>query len=164
MALGRANDIPNEDGIKRMPLSISKDGGKTWKYQASEFPPISGGQRLVLMRLKEGPILLISFTHHPLRSPGEKGGMMINGKKVYGIYAAVSYDEGKTWPLKQLLTDGKHRFLDGGAWTGNFIMDETHTEPRGYFAATQSPDGIIHLISSKNHYRFNLKWLESLKN
>ena len=24
----------------------------------------------------------------------------------------------------------------------------------------QSPDGIIHLLSSKNHYRFNLKWLE----
>ncbi|SMC91226.1 Formylglycine-generating enzyme, required for sulfatase activity, contains SUMF1/FGE domain [Pedobacter nyackensis] len=163
MALGRSNDIVNAEGIKKMPLSISKDGGKTWSYQASEFPPISGGQRLIFMRLNEGPLLLVSFTHHPLRSVGDKAGMIINGKKVYGIFASVSYDEGKTWPLKRLLSDGKHRFMDGGAWTGSFIMDETHSEPRGYFAATQSPDGIVHLISSKNHYRFNLKWLETNK-
>ena len=26
--------------------------------------------------------------------------------------------------------------------------------------ATQAPDGTIHLISSLNHYRFNLAWLE----
>jgi len=160
MALGRGNSITNEAGEKKMPMSISTDMGATWTYYASEFPPISGGQRLVLTRLQEGPILLVSFTHHPLRSPGEKGGMLIDGVKKYGIYAALSYDEGKTWPVKKLITDGKYRFMDGGAWTGHFVMDGTHAEPRGYFAATQSPDGIIHLISSKNHYRFNLKWLE----
>lgn len=160
MAFGRGNSIKDESGESKMPMSISSDMGKTWTYRASEFPPISGGQRLVLMRLNEGPILLVSFTHHPLRSPGEKGGMVIDGEKKYGIYATLSYDEGKTWPVKKLITDGKHRFMDGGAWTGHFVMDETHAEPRGYFAATQSPDGIIHLISSKNHYRFNLKWIE----
>jgi len=160
MAFGRANDIQNADGVKRMPMSISKDGGKTWTYSASEFPPISGGQRLVLRRLNEGAILLVSFTHHPLRVSKDKAGMEINGKKVYGIYAAVSFDEGKTWPVKKLISDGKHRYMDGGAWTGAFIMDETNAEPRGYFAATQTPDNIIHLISSKNHYRFNLEWLK----
>lgn len=36
----------------------------------------------------------------------------------YGMYAALSFDEGKTWPVKRLLTDGKKRFMDGGAWTG----------------------------------------------
>ena len=75
------------------------------------------------------------------------------------MYAALSFDEGKTWPVKKLLTDGKKRFMDGGAWTGFFEMDQTHAEPLGYLAATQSPDGIIHLLSSKNHYRFNLPWL-----
>lgn len=160
MAFGRGNDMKNELGETRMTMSISNDMGKTWTYSASEFPPISGGQRLVLIRLQEGPILLVSFTHHPLRSPGEKGGMLIDGVKKYGIYGAVSYDEGKIWKVKKLITDGNYRFMDGGAWTGNFEMDENHAEPRGYFACTQSPDGIIHLISSKNHYRFNLKWLE----
>ena len=38
-------------------------------------------------------------------------------------------------------------------------MDDTHAETAGYLAATQTPDGIIHLISSRLHYRFNLAWL-----
>ena len=47
----------------------------------------------------------------------------------YGMYAAVSYDDGKTWPVKRLLVDGKERHLYGGAWTGDFDMDATHSEP-----------------------------------
>ena len=77
-----------------------------------------------------------------------------------GMFAAVSYDEGKTWPVRKLITDGQYRFMDGGAWTGFFETDADRAEPRGYLTMTQSPDGIIHLLSSKNHYRFNLKWLE----
>ena len=136
MAFGRGNAI---DG--HMPCSISYDGGYTWTYSATEFPPIGSGQRLVLKRLQEGPILLCSF--------GENG-----------LFVALSYDEGATWPVKRLLTDGKTRVLDGGAWTGTFTMDATHAEPKGYLACTQTPDGIIHLLSSRVHYRFNLRWIE----
>ena len=57
MALGRDDNI---DG--QMPLSLSSDGGKTWTYSASPFTPVSSGQRLVLARLREGPLLLCSFT------------------------------------------------------------------------------------------------------
>lgn len=83
-----------------------------------------------------------------------------NTRKGYGMYAALSYDEGKTWPVKRLLADGNERFLNGGAWTGFFTMDATHSEPRGYLAGTQSPDNTIHIVSSRLHYRFNLAWLE----
>ena len=136
MAFGRGNAI---DG--RMPCSISEDGGKTWSYSATQFPPIGSGQRLVLRRLQEGPLMLCSF--------GESG-----------LYVALSYDEGATWPVNKLLTDGKTRTLDGGAWTGTFTLDQTHAEPKGYLACTQSPDGTIHLLSSRVHYRFNLAWVE----
>ena len=136
MAFGRGNAI---DG--HMPCSISYDGGYTWTYSATEFPPIGSGQRLVLKRLQEGPIMLCSF--------GENG-----------LFVALSYNEGATWPVKKLLTDGKTRVLDGGAWTGTFTMDATHAEPKGYLACTQSPDGMIHLLSSRVHYRFNLRWIE----
>ena len=164
MAFGRGNNIINKEGIERMPMSLSKDGGKTWTYTASEFPPIDGGQRLVLTRLIEGPILLVSFTNHPYRLKNDLKGMTFTDHKGneytgYGMYAALSFDEGKTWPVKRLLTDGKKRFMDGGAWTGFFIMDQCHAEPRGYLAATQTPDHTIHLVSSRNHYRFNLQWL-----
>ena len=113
MALGRNNSIRDKEGRLRMPMSVSDDMGKTWHYSASEFPPIDGGQRLVLMRLNEGPILLISFTEHPYRTPKEERGMMFTDKsgkpfKGYGMYAALSYDEGKTWPVKRLLTDGRN--------------------------------------------------------
>ena len=164
MALARGNSILNKEGKLRMPMSISKDMGKTWTYYASEFPPIDGGQRLVFMRLNEGPLLLISFTDHPLRTPEAEHGLIFpdregNNYRGYGLYAAVSYDEGKTWPVRRLLTDGIIRFLDGGAWTKHFLMDATHAEPRGYMAATQSPDNLIHLVSSRLYYCFNLAWI-----
>ncbi len=167
MALGRGNSLKDSQGNSRMPMSLSDDWGKTWHYHATDLPPIDGGQRLVLMRLQEGPLLLISFTDHPLRTPEEERGMMFpdregNHYRGYGLYAALSYDEGKTWPVRKLLTDGETRFLNGGAWTRFFQMDATHAEPRGYMAATQTPDGAIHLVSSRLYYCFNLAWLEEL--
>ncbi len=136
MAFGRGNAIAGQ-----MPCSISRDGGYTWDFSATDFPPIGSGQRLVLKRLQEGPLMLCSF------GPD-------------GLYVALSYDEGVNWPVKKLLTDGKTRVLDGGAWTGTFTLDATHAEPKGYLACTQSPDGVIHLLSSRVHYRFNLAWIQ----
>ena len=159
MALGRGNSIIGKDGKKHMPMSISSDGGKTWTYHATELPPIDGGQRLILKRLNEGPLMLVSFTDHPQRTPAEDRGMNFGDMKGYGMYAALSYDDGKTWPVRKLMTDGTERMLDGGAWTSQFIMDETHAEPRGYLACTQSPDGTIHIFSSRLHYSFNLAWI-----
>ena len=168
MAMGRGidNAVTGADGKKHLPISISTDQGKTWTYHASPFPPIQGHQRLVLLRLQEGPIMLVSFTDHPTRTPRNEQGMMFtdahgNTTRGYGAYVALSYDEGRTWPVCRLLTDGIERHLNGGAWTQFFVMDATHAEPRGYLAATQSPDGMIHLLSSRIHYAFNLAWIEA---
>ena len=168
MAMGRGidNAVTGADGKKHLPISISTDQGKTWTYHASPFPPIQGHQRLVLLRLQEGPIMLVSFTDHPTRTPRNEQGMMFtdahgNTTRGYGAYVALSYDEGRTWPVCRLLTDGIERHLNGGAWTQFFVMDATHAEPRGYLAATQSPDGMIHLLSSRIHYAFNLAWIET---
>jgi sulfatase modifying factor 1 len=163
LALGRNDNIKVDSTIERMPVSISADLGATWQYAPSVFPPISSGQRLVLRRLNEGPLLMVSFTHSPGKSSIE--GMDFtkpNGEifKGYGMYAALSFDEGKTWPVKKLLTDGTIRQLNGGAWTGMFTMDAAHAEPKGYLAATQTPDNVIHLVSSNLYYRFNLAWLQ----
>ena len=148
IAFGRGDNI---DGS--MPTSISSDMGRNWEYFPSEFPPVSGGQRVVLRRLREGPILFVSFT-------SQSSGMVINAKHVYGMFAALSFNDGQTWPIKKLVTaGGPGRELDGGGNTGKFVMDDTHAEPRGYLAATQTPDGVIHLISSALHYEFNLEWL-----
>jgi hypothetical protein len=157
MAFGRSQAI---DG--RMPISISDDMGKTWTYKASEFPPIHGGQRLVLRRLNEGPILLVSFTWN--RKGEVPQGMTFLDEKSepftgYGLFAALSFDEGETWPVRKLLTPGAGE-LNGGAWTKSFTTAHDQAEPAGYLTATQTPDGVIHLISSALHYRFNLAWLK----
>lgn len=144
MALGRGDNI---DG--RMPRSISADLGKTWVRSASEFPPISSGQRLVLMRLREGPLLLASFAKD----------MPIGGRIVNGLFVALSFDEGETWPVKRLVTNSTGATLNGGAWTGTFAMTADSAEPKGYLSAAQTPDGVIHLISSRLHYEFNSAWI-----
>ncbi len=157
MAFGRGQAV---DGM--MPLSISVDTGKTWTYKASIFPPIGGGQRLILKRLREGPILFVSFTSADRDKP-ESQGMIFKDQEGrsftgHGMYAALSFDEGKTWPTRKLLTPGTGRF-NGGAWTQEFTATRNRAEHAGYLAAAQTPDGVIHLISSRLHYRFNLAWL-----
>lgn len=151
LAFGRSDNISG-----RMPESISNDMGKTWNYSASPFPPIGGGQRIVLIRLHEGPILFISFANDPMSFTGKNG----NQFKGTGMFAAVSYDEGKSWPVRKLITPG-HGEYDGGAWTDIFQAEPDRAEPKGYLAATQTPDNIIHLISSRLYYSFNLTWIET---
>lgn len=155
LAYGRGNDI---DG--KMPMSISKDKGETWEYSASPFTPLGGAQRLAFTRLQEGPLLLVSFE--------QKMTDIVSNNKVskgVGMYAALSYDEGKTWPVRKLITPGTgSRVLDAPCnlrWGAEFsLLDSTHAEIRGYLTIEQAPDGKIHLISSGTHYAFNLAWLE----
>jgi hypothetical protein len=138
-------------------MSISDDMGKTWTYSASQFPPIGGGQRLVLVKIKQGPLFLASFANGkpPVKVTD------VSGKKrdVRGLFGALSYDDGKTWSHIRLITnDGPDRqckTTDGR----NFTMGLNSAEPKGYLSVCQAKNGIIHLISSWNHYEFNLKWL-----
>ena len=150
MAFGRGAAING-----RMPMSVSGDLGKSWMYSASPFPPISSGQRPALERLREGPILFCSFAKEiAIR---DSSGRPRNGS---GLFAALSADEGKTWSVKRLVTDGgPARTVDGGGNTGRFTLSADSAEPRGYLCLSQAPNGVIHLISSKQHYAFNYAWL-----
>ena len=112
------------------------------------------------MRLQEGPLLLVSFTgdrkdHRAMDITDASG----TKRPVKGLFAAVSFDEAETWANIRLISDdGPGRQLE----TMNgypFTMGFDSSEPGGYMAACQAPDGLIHLISSKQHYTFNLEWL-----
>ena len=151
MALGRGNTISG-----KMPMSLSEDMGQTWTYQPSVFPPIGGGQRLVLTRLNEGPIFFASFAA-AMEFTDAAGGKFTGS----GLFAALSYDEGRTWDIRRLITaGGPARRVDGGGNTGLFTMSDTSAEPKGYMSVHQTPDNVIHLISSKQYYAFNLAWLK----
>jgi formylglycine-generating enzyme len=151
MALGRGDDI---DG--KMPKSVSKDLGKTWTYEASVFPPIGGGQRLVLMRLSEGPLFFASFAEAMTMTDGAGGQSVCSG-----LFAALSYDDGETWPVRRLVTPGGPRRqverMDGLL----FELSDTTAEPAGYLSACQGRDRTVHLITSRQHYAFNRAWIEN---
>jgi hypothetical protein len=161
MAFGRAQALDDH-----MPISLSRDLGKTWTYKASPFNPIGSGQRLVFMRLAEGPLLLVSFTDAFWKvEKAQRKGLAFtraDGRSFigHGLFAALSFDEGETWPVRKLLTPGDGSY-GGGAWTGTFTTTADTAEPGGYLAATQTPDGVIQLISSRLHYRFNSIWLKT---
>jgi sulfatase modifying factor 1 len=154
MAFGRGDTINGH-----MPKSVSADLGATWTYSASPFAPIGGGQRLVLLRLAEGPIFFASFAKQTLR---DAQGREFNAS---GLFGALSFDEGQTWPVRRLITDdGRERPIDGGGNTGPFTLSRTTAEPAGYLAVCQAANRVIHLITSKNHYAFNLPWLRTPPN
>jgi len=141
----------------KMPIIRSNDMGKTWDYKASPFPPIHGGQRLVLLKLQGGDLFLASFADNGIMITDASG----EQRKVYGLFAAVSEDGGKSWPYKRLVThDGPGRpveTMDGSLLT----LSQRYSEPWGYLSVCQSQDGLIHLISSRQHYAFNLKWCKT---
>jgi len=152
-----------------MPKSLSDDKGRTFTYHKTEFPGIGTVMRSALLRLNysdssldpEGfgrkPILLISIA--PEGMPGKDA----NGKDatIYGTFAAVSWDEGKTWPLRRVLSNvrnGSKRYM-AGPWNAEIILDATHGQNKAYWTATQTPDGIMHLSDSRLYYGFNPRWL-----
>lgn len=166
MAFSR-NDKP-EDQAKfngKTPISYSADLGKTWRYEASEFPAISSVQRAVMIRLREGGILLCSFTDQWNDWKNRKG-MKFKSKKGdftgHGMFAAVSFDEGKTWPVKRLITPGGKERQINMIDRGVCVLSDTMAEPCGYLSAIQTRNGNVQLITSKNHYVFNLAWLKEL--
>ncbi len=81
-----------------------------------------------------------------------------NTKTGYGLFAAVSFDDGATWPVRRLVTPTEPQPAQGTDG-GKIMLDAAHAELNGYLASCQGPDGRIHLISSRNYYVFNLAWL-----
>jgi hypothetical protein len=134
-----------------MPVSYSSDLGATWQWDISQFPVVSNTQRPAMIRLKEGPILLCSFTDEARTPFKERKGLTFKSTggdyTGTGLFTAVSYDEGKTWPDRRLIAppDGK-----------------ATADISGYLAITQTRDGRIQLITSKDHYAFNLAWIKAL--
>jgi len=154
MALGRNQNINGW-----MPMGISSDTGITWKTRASIFQPISGGQRAALIRLKEGPLFFASFADQTDPFTPVPDGQRPPRYKM-SIFGAISFDDGRTWPLRRIIGDGAPdrvaQTIDGGP----IRMSPNASEPQGYLSACQAGDGVIHLISSINHYAFNLAWLK----
>ena len=165
MTLGRIDSAVIQANFQfKTPMAISADLGKTWTVTESEFPAISSTQRPALLRLREGPLMYCTYTDQARDWEKRKGlkfrdsaGREFTG---YGLFAALSFDEGKTWPVRRLITPGGAERQIVSMDNRDTPIGDTMAECRGYLAAIQARDGTIHLINSKNHYAFNLAWLK----
>ncbi len=166
MTIGRLNTEAEQAKFNfKTPASYSSDGGLTWTHEQTPFPAISSVQRAVLMRLREGPLLLCSFTDILAKEKKPEGiDFPSEGGRLHcaGLFAALSFDEGRTWSHRRLITPGGPSRTVNGIDHGQFSLSPTSAEPQGYLAATQTRDGRVQLITSKNHYVFNLAWLMAL--
>jgi formylglycine-generating enzyme required for sulfatase activity len=155
MALGRRQEV-----FGWMPKSISADMGKSWKASPGAFPPITGGQRAAMLRLKEGPLFFASFAKDIDEfEPISEGARP--PRHVSSIFGAVSFDDGKTWPVRKVISDGKSDHPVDTIDHAPVLMNAHNSEPLAYLSVCQGPDNVIHLISSTNHYAFNVAWLKA---
>ena len=81
------------------------------------------------MRLNEGPLFFCSFTDiaanakkpNDMDFPSQGG--TLHGA---GLFAALSYDEGKTWPYKRLVTPGGPEGAEEAQGTDTFFSQRNH--------------------------------------
>ncbi|MGH7246590.1 MAG: SUMF1/EgtB/PvdO family nonheme iron enzyme [Pseudomonadota bacterium] len=120
--IGFGGKNTNIDGF--MPVSVSRDGGKTYQITRTQFSPLGSGQRPSVIRLASGRLFFVADSY-PAKKPAPKRP---------GAYVALSGDDGATWQT---------RTLPGIATVG-------------YVTATQGPNGIIHVVTSKNKPNLNI--------
>ncbi len=112
-------------GQHPMPVLTSKDWGDTWEANTTPFPGIGTGQKIAATRLASGAILMCSQ---------DNKNTIVNGG---GTYAALSFDDGKSWPHV--------RKVEGVG---------------GYMSVAQTPDGAIYLFGTRmGCAAFNEAWL-----
>jgi hypothetical protein len=141
-----------------MQQNISRDWGKTWeKKTQAPFPYLSSNQRGCLRRLASGKLLFVS--DHQARESQQPEGYTRRGCLI-----AISADEGKTWHIKTLPETLPHegRVINAKRkWTNAKHDDGTV----GYVTVTQTPNGIIHVLTAMNHpclhFEFNEAWVYS---
>ena len=148
---GKSSDI---EGF--MPRSISRDAGALWQVDRTPFAALGSNQRPSLLRLQSGRLFFAGDYQRNF------DGIQPEGLGQHGAYVALSEDEGETWHIKPFPLARPHEkrhFPDREDWAG----PEHDQATLGYSVAAQSPDGLIHLMTTMNHpnlhFALNEAWI-----
>ena len=106
------------------------------------------------------PLLFTGFSDEGISGRDGEGRM----NTVTGLYAALSFDEGKTWPeeFRRVISNlqvSETWEVEVAAWQRTQTLTKTAGQENGYMSVVQSPDGLIYLTDGKLLYTFNLAWL-----
>jgi len=122
-------------GPNPMPSLVSKDMGDSWEPRATPFPGISVGQKAAALKLQSGALLLVSYDNQWSMKDGKvsmRGG---------SAFAALSLDDGKTWPHARKIEN-----------------------VGGYMSLAQAPNGVIyHYGWRMEAAAYNEAWLKEGK-
>lgn len=137
-----------------MPKNVSTDWGKTWHITKSPFSRLGGGQRPSLIRLSSGRLFYTADLRDArgrYEEPVPKAEELPKGYTTPGGYVGLSEDNGETWRVRKLvgadMLDPDERPID-------------EIGSVGYVTASQSADGLIHLITtSELHVTLNEAWI-----
>ncbi len=146
---GKSTDI---DGY--MPASLSRDKGRTWTITRTPFAALGPNQRPTLLRLASGRLFFAGdYQHYNGKSP--------SSITTRGSYVAISSDEGQNWTIRSLPGARLHRSQAIADHQGSMSANKDGT--LGYSVARQSPNGVIHLLSTMNHpaqhFELNEAWI-----
>lgn len=115
-------------GPNPMPVAISKDLGDSFTMEDTKFPGISSGMKTAVLKLQSGAVLLCSI---------DRNRELVGG----GTFAALSLDDGKTWP--------HIRKVEGAG---------------GYMSLAQGPNGVVYLNGTQmGIVAFNEAWVKEKK-
>ncbi|HTY85844.1 MAG TPA: SUMF1/EgtB/PvdO family nonheme iron enzyme [Candidatus Acidoferrum sp.] len=160
--LGMGGKDSSVDGY--MPKCYSSDFGKTWSAsEKTPFAALGSNQRPKILRLRDGKLFFAGdfqniriITTPPPADVQERG-----------AYVALSDDEGQTWKIKRLALATPHNGWSGKPPPGNGKPQHGYGT-LGYCDAVQTPDGLIHLMTSKGkpamHFTMNEAWILSPEN
>ncbi len=131
-----------------MPQNLSANWGASWNAPTqSPFPQLGSNQRPSLWRLANGHLVMVGDSQ--LKNTTTPPAGWTNGP---GCYVAISADNGSTWQVKSLPVTLPHE-TDLKAGT------------LGYAIVRQSPNGVIHVLTTMTHpclhYEFNEAWVFS---
>jgi len=144
-----------------MPRCYSSDFGKTWSAsEKTPFAALGSNQRPKILRLLDGKLFFAGdfqnirmITSPPPADIQERGS-----------YVALSDDEGQTWKIKRLALATPHCGWTGAPPPGNGKPQHGYGT-LGYCDAVQTPDGLIHLMTSKGkpsmQFTMNEAWILS---
>jgi formylglycine-generating enzyme required for sulfatase activity len=134
------------------PQFVSKDGGRTYEMSASPLPALGSGVRASVVRLANQKIFYVGDMYLSIYRKLTPD-MAPAGFTGDGAYAGISDDDGKTWRIRKL--------------TGGNVLDKegkpVNVHTVSYVTACQSPDEMIHVITSHNrpdlHFELNEAWV-----
>ena len=122
LAFGRGADGPCPQAPSSYPVgcmaqSRSDTLGQSWVYCVSVFPAVHAGQRETLLRLREGPLMMTGYANSNQKRKKHQNRSIYpdllvataSGKTrpVFGLFAALSHDEGNNWSYRKLISDNR---------------------------------------------------------